>query len=48
MEVLEKDNKKAELEDSDFETLKACFDAMKWGVISKDISEADLYLKELK
>jgi len=48
VEALEKNNKKAEMEDADFETLKACFDAMKWGLVSRDISEADTYLKELK
>jgi len=48
IEALEKNTEKVELEDGDFETLKACFDAMKWGIISKDISEVDTYLKEIK
>jgi len=48
MEILEKGTENAEMEDDDFETLKACWDAMKWGIVSKDVSNADSYLKEIK
>lgn len=39
---------KASLEDAPFNTLRDCWDAMKWNVINKDILDVDEYLKGIK
>ena len=47
LRVIEKlEGEKAEFEDADFETLKQCVMEMKWGILSREVSDFVKYIQE--
>ena len=44
LNALDENREKFDLEDADFAVLKECFKDMTWGLVSKDIVEAEDYL----